>query len=522
VAPTKTQTQPQRPVAISAELEEQVVIDRMGDAIAEAAADQRRALLAEDARRAARRAAVEIASAALSANSAATAAHSDDVDVISEAIARRLGLSQQSVDDVIVAARLHDIGKLGVPQRIIDKPGALDDDEWAVIRRHTIIGEQILIAVPELRGAAYLVRHSHERWDGAGYPDGLAGEEIPLGSRIVFCADAYHAIRSDRPYRQGRSAAEALDEIRSCAGTQFDPRVVEALEGLAGDLRKERNDNRPRPIRYRRLMALMMIVSIGACSSALARSGVMPEAKASPSSSGSGSISGAPAPAGAALQSSNAPSATGSPSAKLTIGEATGSAGRTALLTQLPAGLAVPPAALEGPSLDEPTDGIDDVLPGAPQTVTPHGVRDGGHGVGRGKGKGKGRGAELGRGHLPKAAKPLGSGKGKAVAKGKKTVEKAKASAEKVSKKTSTTVANASETIQGAAGKLKPKDSASGGKVKPVKLPSQDEIVTVPKPPQPIPTPNPGTGVSVPGGGGGGLTGNQNTGGNGGNGNAGG
>jgi HD-GYP domain-containing protein (c-di-GMP phosphodiesterase class II) len=286
VAPTKTQIQPQSPVPTSGKLEEQVVIDRVGDAIAGAAAEQRRALLAEDARRAARRAAVEIASAALSANSADTAAHSDDVDVISEAIGRQLGLSEQGVDDVVVAARLHDIGKLGIPQRIIEKPAALDDDEWAVIRRHTIIGEQILVAVPELRGAAHLVRHSHERWDGAGYPDGLAGKEIPLGSRIVFCADAYHAIRSDRPYRQGRSAAEALAEIRSCAGTQFDPYVVEALEELAGDLCKERNGSRPRSIRYRRLTALMLIVSVGACSSALARSGLMPEAKAFPASPG--------------------------------------------------------------------------------------------------------------------------------------------------------------------------------------------------------------------------------------------
>jgi hypothetical protein len=519
VAPTKTQIQPHSPVAISGELTEQVVIDRVGDAIAEAAGEERRALLAEDARGAARRAAVEIASAALSANSAATAAHSDDVDVISEAISRRLGLSEQGVDDVIVAARLHDIGKLGVPQRIIEKPDTLDDDEWAVIRRHTIIGEQILIAVPELRGAAHLVRHSHERWDGAGYPDGLAGEEIPLGSRIVFCADAYHAIRSDRPYREGRSAAEALDEIRSCAGTQFDPQVVEALEALAGDLRKERTGNRPRPIRYRRLMALMMIVSIGACSSALARSGLMPEAKA-PASSGSDSVSGDPAASGAAFQSS-APSAPGSPSAELSIGEASGSAGRTVLLTQLPAGLAVPPAALEGPSLGDPTEGSGDVLPGAPQAGSPHGVRDGGHGIGRGKGKGKGRGAVLGRGHLPKAAKPLGSSKAKAVAKGKGTADKVKGTAAKVSKKTSTTATNTTETIHAAGEKVKPKDSAAGGKVKPVKLPDPQEIVKVPKPPKPISTPDPGTGVSVPSGGGG-LTGNQNAGGNGGNGNAGG
>jgi HD-GYP domain-containing protein (c-di-GMP phosphodiesterase class II) len=110
----------------------------------------------------------------------------------------------------------------------------LDPIEWVAIRRHTIVGEQILVSVPELRGAARLVRHSHERWDGFGYPDGLSGEEIPLGSRIISCADAFAVIRSDRAYRPGSSTAEALAEIHACAGTQFDPAVVEALEALAG------------------------------------------------------------------------------------------------------------------------------------------------------------------------------------------------------------------------------------------------------------------------------------------------
>ncbi|MGH2982607.1 MAG: HD-GYP domain-containing protein, partial [Solirubrobacterales bacterium] len=271
MAPTKLQD-PETSINGTAprEPDEGAVISRVGGAIAEAT--ERRASV-EDQRQAARRAAVEIASAMLDASSAETAAHSDDVDVITEGIARRLGLSGQRLDDVVLAARLHDVGKLGIPLSIINKPGSLDGGEWKLMHRHTIIGEQILLAVPELRGVARLVRHSHERWDGGGYPDGLAGVEIPLGSRIVFCADAYHAIRSDRPYRKGRTAAEALTEVRACAGTQFDPAVVEALEEVAAQIRAARNGNRPRAARPRRLMALMLIISVGACGSAFARSG---------------------------------------------------------------------------------------------------------------------------------------------------------------------------------------------------------------------------------------------------------
>jgi hypothetical protein len=279
VAPIKLQHEQSLAIDRSLEeLEEGAVIVRVGDAIADAAT-QRRDTTGEDARQAARRAAVEIATATLSASSTEMASHSDDVDVISEGIGRKLGLVGQGLDDVMVAARLHDIGKIAVPARIIDKPGPLDEAEWAVIRRHTIIGEQILLSVPELRSAARLVRHSHERWDGGGYPDGLAGEEIPLGSRIVFCADAFHAIRCDRPYRRGRSPAEALAEIRACAGAQFDPDVVEALVGLSSELRARSNGTRPRSRRAGRLMALMLVVSVGACGSAFARSGLMLEAK---------------------------------------------------------------------------------------------------------------------------------------------------------------------------------------------------------------------------------------------------
>jgi HD-GYP domain-containing protein (c-di-GMP phosphodiesterase class II) len=127
------------------------------------------------------------------------------------------------------AAALHDIGKLSVPESILCKPGPLTAEERAVMERHTIVGEQILAPIEFLAGVRLLVRHEHERWDGGGYPDGLAGEAIPLGSRIILACDALHAMTSDRPYRRALSHDAALEELRSHAGTQFDPRVVGAL-----------------------------------------------------------------------------------------------------------------------------------------------------------------------------------------------------------------------------------------------------------------------------------------------------
>jgi HD-GYP domain-containing protein (c-di-GMP phosphodiesterase class II) len=131
--------------------------------------------------------------------------------------------------EVEVAARLHDVGKIGVPDAILRKRGPLDPDEWRIVRQHPEWGSQMLARVPELAGIAVLIRYEHERWDGKGYPDGLAGEEIPLASRIVFVCDAYHAITSTRPYRQARSSEEALQELEANAGSQFDPEAVRAL-----------------------------------------------------------------------------------------------------------------------------------------------------------------------------------------------------------------------------------------------------------------------------------------------------
>jgi hypothetical protein len=144
------------------------------------------------------------------------------------------------------------------------------------MRTHTEVGQQILGSVPELKQIGRLVRHSHERWDGGGYPDGLEGDDIPLGSRIIFCADAFHAIRSDRAYRKGVPAAQALGEIRRCAGTQFDPEVVAAFEQVIRDLRLTPRAKR-RAQRSSRLSALLLCLALGGGGSAIATSNLLGE-----------------------------------------------------------------------------------------------------------------------------------------------------------------------------------------------------------------------------------------------------
>jgi diguanylate cyclase (GGDEF)-like protein len=158
--------------------------------------------------------------------------HLDGVAELAIAVGQSLGLEGEQLDHVRLAARLHDVGKVAIPDAIINKPGPLDDEEWAFMRRHTVIGERIIAAAPALGAVAKVVRASHERWDGGGYPDRLAGVDIPLGARIVAVCDAYDAIVADRPYRPGRSSAEALAELHRCAGTQFDPAAVEAFASV--------------------------------------------------------------------------------------------------------------------------------------------------------------------------------------------------------------------------------------------------------------------------------------------------
>jgi diguanylate cyclase (GGDEF)-like protein len=152
--------------------------------------------------------------------------HSEGVTALALRVAVRLGLGPEAQEDVARAAELHDIGKMAIPDAILNKPGPLDDEEWAFMRRHTVIGEEILAVAPSLEGVARLVRASHERWDGRGYPDGAAGEAIPLGARIVAVCDAYSAMVQDRPYQAGLSPRDALEEIERSAGHHFDPAVV--------------------------------------------------------------------------------------------------------------------------------------------------------------------------------------------------------------------------------------------------------------------------------------------------------
>jgi HD-GYP domain-containing protein (c-di-GMP phosphodiesterase class II) len=160
-----------------------------------------------------------------------TGHHSRDVVELVVAVADGLGLDPRERQRAEFAALLHDVGKVKIPPEIINKPGALDDDEWELMRTHTILGETMLVQIGGLLGeVGHIVRSCHERWDGAGYPDGLAGEQIPLAARIVCACDAWSAMTTDRSYRKARSVEQALAELRAGAGTHFDPRVVEALE----------------------------------------------------------------------------------------------------------------------------------------------------------------------------------------------------------------------------------------------------------------------------------------------------
>ena len=175
--------------------------------------------------------AIEALAVALLERDRYTGEHSEAVIEMSGAVARNLGCSGAEVDRVRSAALLHDIGKVAIPDDILHKPGPLTDSEWRLMKEHPVIGERILRVLPGLGAVARIVRHEHERWDGGGYPDGLAGEAIPLGSRIIIAADTYHAITSDRPYRAAKPHDVAVEELTRCAGSQFDPKVTAALIG---------------------------------------------------------------------------------------------------------------------------------------------------------------------------------------------------------------------------------------------------------------------------------------------------
>jgi HD-GYP domain-containing protein (c-di-GMP phosphodiesterase class II) len=159
----------------------------------------------------------------------ATANHSSRVADYAVAIAREMGLSTAEMHEVHVAGFLHDLGKIGIPDGILAKRGPLSKEEWTMMRRHPLFGYEILQPVPIAETIKLAIRHSHESWDGSGYPEGLRGEQIPLAARVVAVADAYEALTTNRPYRTAQGPEDAMNEIRRCAGGQFDPAVVEAF-----------------------------------------------------------------------------------------------------------------------------------------------------------------------------------------------------------------------------------------------------------------------------------------------------
>jgi diguanylate cyclase (GGDEF)-like protein len=160
-----------------------------------------------------------------------------DVADLAEAVARKLGVAPEELSKIRQAAELHDVGKLAIPEEILSKPGSLTGEEWEFVRRHPLIGERILAAAPDFGGAARLVRSSHERWDGTGYPDKLSGPEIPLGARIISVCDAFGAMTTMRPYKPRLASEDAMSELVRCAGTQFDPEVVAAFASVQLDRR---------------------------------------------------------------------------------------------------------------------------------------------------------------------------------------------------------------------------------------------------------------------------------------------
>ncbi len=175
---------------------------------------------------------------AIDARDQYTAEHSRRVTDLAVQIAEGYGLRAQEIDRVELAARVHDLGKIGISDVILNKPGKLEDHEWDLMKAHPVIGEQLLGPYRQFRHESTIVRHHHERWDGRGYPDGIKGNDIPIGSRIIAVADAFDAMTSDRPYRKALPDEVAIDEIRKGALSQFDPQVVASFLHVAEDMAK--------------------------------------------------------------------------------------------------------------------------------------------------------------------------------------------------------------------------------------------------------------------------------------------
>jgi diguanylate cyclase (GGDEF)-like protein len=180
---------------------------------------------------------VEALANALEANDEYTSTHARWITDLSLKVGRAIGLEEEGLKKLELGALLHDIGKIGIPDEILTKPGRLTADERAIMETHPELGERIIAPIDRLQSVRAIVRHCHERWDGRGYPDSVCGEEIPLESRIIFVCDAYHAMTTDRPYRKRLSHPEAVRRLREAAGTQFDPQVVEVALSVLNELR---------------------------------------------------------------------------------------------------------------------------------------------------------------------------------------------------------------------------------------------------------------------------------------------
>ena len=184
---------------------------------------------------------------ALEAKDAYTKGHSERVGAWSRGVASALGLPAADVDMIGQAGLLHDIGKIGIPEAVLRKPGPLGDEEWAVMRNHPLIGAQIVAPFDFFAGGALMIRHHHERWDGSGYPDGLVGDEIPIGARIIAVADVYDALTSSRPYRAAMPHSAVIARLGEASGRTLDEDAVVAFVDLIQSLSTTRPDVGARP-----------------------------------------------------------------------------------------------------------------------------------------------------------------------------------------------------------------------------------------------------------------------------------
>jgi len=182
---------------------------------------------------------------ALEAKDRYTYGHADRVARLSVEIGKRLGMNDHELEILQYAAILHDIGKIGIRDEVLNKAGRYTHEEFEEMKRHPVIGARIVASVKALEQGADWIRHHHERYDGTGYPDGLKGEEIPLGARIIAVADAFDAMLYDRPYKAGRPLPEVIEEFKRCSGTHFDPKVVDVLLELIQDPRRVAELTRP-------------------------------------------------------------------------------------------------------------------------------------------------------------------------------------------------------------------------------------------------------------------------------------